>query len=207
MVIEEILPHLPPSVDYCAIDSGLHLSPDILRQSLQETINASTNSAERILLGFGLCSQAVVGLRASDCTLVIPKVDDCIALLLGSEQAYKAQFKDEPGTYYLTKSWIESGGSLFDEYGFLVDRYGERKALFLMGRFLKHYTRLVLINTGQYDLDFCRDYCRRTADHFGLRYEEVPGSLSLVERMVHGPHDDDFVVVGPNQVVSYLDFK
>lgn len=194
-------------MDYDVLDFDLHLSPATLRQSLQEAIDASTLSAETILLGYGLCSQAVVGLQANDCTLVIPKVDDCIALLLGSERAYKAQFKTEPGTYYLTKGWIESGSSLFDEYDILVDRYGKPKAQSLMKSFLKHYTRLALINTGQHDLGFSRDYCRHAADCFGLRFEEIQGSTTLIERLVHDPHEDDFVIVRPAEVVTYLDFK
>jgi hypothetical protein len=51
---------------------------------------------------------------------VVSKVDNCIAIFLGSEKAYKAQFRTEPGTYYLTKGWIEAGDSPFDEYDSLV---------------------------------------------------------------------------------------
>ena len=141
-VIEEMLPHLPPGVDYRVLDFGLHVNPEALKRALQEAVDASATSAETILLGYGLCSQAVVGLRANDCTLVMPKVDDCIAIFLGSEEAYKAQFRTEPGTYYLTKGWIEAGDSPFDEYDSLVKRYGEEKAQWLMGQILKNYTRL-----------------------------------------------------------------
>ena len=79
-VIEEMLSHLPPGVDYSVLDFGLHVSPEGLRDALQEAIDDSANSADTILLGYGLCSQAVVGLRANGCTLVVPKVDDCIAI-------------------------------------------------------------------------------------------------------------------------------
>jgi hypothetical protein len=206
-VIEEMLPHLPPGVDYRVLDFGLHVNPEALKGVLQEAVDASATSAETILLGYGLCSQAVVGLRANDCTLVVPKVDDCIAIFLGSEEAYKAQFRAEPGTYYLTKGWIEAGDSPFDEYDDLVERYGEEKAQWLMGQILKGYTRLALINTGQHELERYRDYSRRTAERFGLRYEEIPGSDTLIKKMLHGPRDGEFVVARPGETISYLDFK
>ena len=76
LVIEELLPYLPSDMEWQALDAGLHLSAEVLRRSLQEAIDASAGSAEIILLGYGLCSQAVVGLQANGCTLVIPKVDD-----------------------------------------------------------------------------------------------------------------------------------
>ena len=206
-VIEEMLPLLPPGVDYRVLDFGLHVNPEALKRALQEAIDASAISAETILLGYGLCSQAVVGLRANGCTLVVPKVDDCIAIFLGSGEAYKAQSRAEPGTYYLTKGWIEAGDSPFGEYDSLVKHHGEEKARRLMGKILKNYTRLALINTGQYELERYRDYSRRTAERFGLRYEEIPGSSALIKKMLYGPWDDEFVVARPGETISYLDFK
>ena len=206
-VIEEMLPLLPPDVDHRVLDFGLHVNPEALQRALQEAIDAWATLAETILLGYGLCSQAVVGLRANDCTLVVPKVDDCIAIFLGSEEAYKAQSRTEPGTYYLTKGWIEAGDSPFGEYDSLVKQYGEKKAQWLMGKMLKNYTRLALINTGQYELERYRDYSRHTAKRFELRYEEIPGSNALIKKMLYGPWDDEFVVARPGETISYLDFK
>jgi hypothetical protein len=206
-VIEEMMPHLPPDVEYEILDFGLHVNPDALRSTLQKAIDTASETVERIILGYGLCSLSVVGLRASNCTLVVPKVDDCIAIFLGSGAAYREQARSAPGTYYLTKGWIEAGDSPFDEYDSLVQQYGEEKARRLMARILKNYTRLALINTGQYELERYRDYSRRTAERFGLRYEEIPGSDALVKQLLHGPWDGDFVIARPGETISYLDFK
>jgi len=206
-VIEEMIPHLPSDAKYEVLDFGLHVNPGALRSSLQEAIDTASQTAETILLGYGLCSQAVVGLRANGCALVVPKVDDCIGIFLGSGEAYRQQARSAPGTYYLTKGWIEAGDSPFHEYDSLVQEYGEEKARSLMSRILKNYTRLALINTGQYELERYRDYCRRTAERFGLQYEEIPGSDALVKRMLHGPWDGDFVIAHPGETISYLDFK
>jgi hypothetical protein len=206
-VIEEMMSHLPPDVDYCVLDFGLHVNPDVLRQSLQETIDASADSADTILLGYGLCSQAVVGLQANGCTLVVPKVDDCIAIFLGSEQAYTKQSRAVPGTYYMTKGWIEVGDSPFGEFDTMVERYGEEKARYLMGKILNNYTRLALINTGEYELERYRQYCENTAARFDLCYEEIPGSNTLIKKLLHGPWDDDFVIAKPGEIITFLDFK
>jgi len=56
---------------------------------------------------------AVVGLHATTATVVVSRSDDCIAIFLGSCAAYKQQARHEPGTYYLTKGWIEVGDSPF----------------------------------------------------------------------------------------------
>src|SRR6266496_3668125 len=108
-VIEEMLPLLPEDVSVETLDFGLHLRPKELKKSLQEKIGTASSHADVLLLGYGLCSMAVVGLHATTAHLVIPRVDDCIAIFLGSCNAYREQAQKEPGTYYLTKGWIEVG--------------------------------------------------------------------------------------------------
>jgi hypothetical protein len=205
-VIEEMSPFLPGDVSAETLDFGLHLRPDSLRKTLQEKIDNASQHADVLLLGYGLCSMAVVGLRATRAHLVIPRVDDCIAIFLGSCAAYKEQFRKEPGTYYLTKGWIEVGDSPFSDYQRLVEKYGEAKAKWMIQLMLKNYTRLGFINTGQYEIERYRDYARQTAEQFNLRFEEIDGSPALVRKMVFGPWDDEFLVVEPGQTIQYTDF-
>ncbi len=205
-VIEEMLPHLPPGMDHQVFDFGLHINPDKLRHTLQDAIDAVEGKYDTIILGYGLCSQAVIGIKANQCTLVVPRVDDCIAIFLGSRSAYRMQSQAEPGTYYLTKGWIEVGDTPFAEYDRLIQRYGAQRAERIIQLMLANYKRLALINTGQYELERYRDYARRTAERFGLRYEEIEGSDTLVKKMIFGPWDDDFVVVKPGEVIQYEHF-
>jgi hypothetical protein len=206
-VIEEMLPLLPDDMAYEVLDFGLHLTPENLRNKLQETIDASSSEMDTILLGYGLCSMAVVGLKATGCTLVVPRVDDCIAIFLGSYAAYKKQASQEPGTYYLTKGWIEVSDTPFAEYERLIEHYGPERADRMIKLLLKNYTRLAFIDTGHYEQEHYRQYARRMADKFGLRYEEIPGSNTLIKKMIYGPWDDDFVIARPGETISYADFK
>jgi hypothetical protein len=205
-VMEEMLPLLPPGMGYQVLDFGLHVNPQSLRTTLQAAIGAAGERADVVILGYGLCSMAVVGLRANGCTLVVPRIDDCISIFLGSGEAYRAQHQAEPGTYYLTKGWIEAGDGPFAEHERLVERYGQERAEWLTGQMLKHYTRLALINTGRRDMDRYRAYAQQTAARFGLRYEEIPGSDALVKKMLSGCLDGEFVVVAPGETVRFEDF-
>lgn len=205
-VIEEMLGWLPADVTHEVLDFGLHLRPEKLREVLQAKIDEASSEADVLLLGYGLCSMAVVGLQARSVHLVIPRVDDCIAIFLGSCAAYKKQAKQEPGTYYLTKGWIEVGDTPFDEHKILVERYGEQKARRMTGLMLKNYRRLAFINTGQYDIERFREYAQKTAETFDLRFEEIDGSPVLMQKMVNGPWDDEFLVVAPGETVNYMDF-
>jgi len=206
-VIEEMLPYMPAGMAYEVLDFGLHLAPGKLKETLQQAIDVACADFDTILLGYGLCSLVIVGLKAPGCTLVMPRVDDCIAIFLGSRQVYSQQARAEPGTYYLTKGWIEVADTPFDEYERMVEQYGEARARRLMAVMLKHYTRLVYIDTGHADKRPYVEYARKTAGQFNLRFEELRGSNELILRLLSGPWDEEFLVVPPGQTITYLLFK
>jgi len=205
-VIEDMLPFIPPRMSYEVLDFGLHTDPKSLKIALQNAINSSAPDIDTILLGYGLCSQAVVGLRSGSRTLIIPRVDDCIAIFLGSAAEYQKQCHIVPGTYYLTKGWIESGDTPFSEYDILVKHYGEQTAQRIINQILKNYTRLVFINTGN-NLKYYREHARSMAERFKLRYEEIQGSDAIIQKMLYGPWDDEFVIIPPGKTTSFFNFR
>ena len=205
-VIEEMAPLLPAGMQVESLEFGLHLRPEKLHVRLQQAVDQAAGSADTVLLGYGLCSNAVVGLRSDWCTLVVPKVHDCIALLLGSREGHLREARREPGTYYLTKGWIEAGGTPFSEHRSLVERYGEARARRMSRLALRNYTRLVFIQTGSRELDEYRRYARRASEEFGLRYQEIRGEPALLKKMIYGPWDDEIIVVRPGRAIGYADF-
>jgi hypothetical protein len=205
-VIEEMLPHIPEDMQYKVFDFGLHINPEKLRATLQAEIDRVEPEVETIILGYGMCSQAVIGIKSERCTLVVPRVDDCIAIFLGSCDEYKKQARSEPGTYYLTKGWIEVGDTPFSEFEEMVERLGPEKATRIHKIMMKNYKRLALINTGQYEMARYREYTRQTAERFGLRYEEIDGSDAMVRKMIAGDWSEEFVVVAPGEAIHLRDF-
>ncbi|MCC7362361.1 MAG: DUF1638 domain-containing protein [Anaerolineales bacterium] len=200
-VIEEMQAWLPPEMRRQVLEFGLHSRPANLTGALQAAIDAAGDDIDLILLGYGMCSRGAVGLTSPRATLVIPRTDDCIAIFLGSRSAYRQQAESELGTYYLTKGWIAVGDTPFSDFDRMVERYGEAKAVELMKMLLEHYTRLALINTGTQDLDRYREYAQRTAERFGLRYEEIVGAPALVKKLIFGPWDDEVVVCPPGSAL------
>jgi len=183
------------------LEFGLHMDPDKLGKTLQSTIDGLEGDDD-ILLGYGLCSFAVVGLKSRSHRLVIPMVQDCISIFLGSEEARMALLEKEPGTYFLTKGWIEASDSAYAEYKRLEERYGEQCARTVARTMLANYTRLALIDTGNYRMDEYRDFARAQAELLELEFEEIPGSNRLLEKMLSGDWDSGFQVVPPGGTVA-----
>jgi hypothetical protein len=205
-VIKEMQHLLPSDMEALTLDSGLHLHPEKLRGELQAMIDEITAHTETIILGYGLCSMGVMGLKATDSTLVIPRQDDCIAIFLGSRRAYRKALNQEPGTYFLSKGWIDAGITLLDELKGMEERYGKRRAELVMKRMLQHYRRLAFIDMGYQDQERYRQFSQRAARELNLSYQEIKGTPKLLGKICSGPWDDEFVVAPPGHIICLEDF-
>jgi len=91
-------------VEFQFISMGLHRYPDKLRAELQNLLDATVGYS-RVVLAFGLCGGAARNLKPSGFTLTIPRVHDCIPLLLGSRERFDRLAHEEKGTFYYTRGW------------------------------------------------------------------------------------------------------
>ena len=194
---------IPDGMLYTFLDFGLHLTPELLNTAVQAEIDSTPAHIDTILLGYGMCSKGMLGLKSRRFRLVLPKVDDCIALFLGSRAEYRNQCRKAPGTFYLTKGWIECGDDPLTEYRKLCERYGEEKAYRIEKCYIGNYTRLALIHSDSHDREQYRQYAATVAEQFDLTLEEIAGSVRMLEKLLKGDWDDDFVVVEPGETVHF----
>jgi hypothetical protein len=188
MVLQDILTALLPKglaqrVTY--MDYGLHMLPRRMTTTLQDTIQC-IEEPSLVVLGYGLCGNGLRGIKAGRHCLLVPRVSDCIALLLGSHEAYKKEFSAVPGTYYLSRGWLEAGSHPLSEYEGYVDKYGAERAMWLMDQQYQNYERLVLVAHSQAELDACRPQAREIARfcaRWDMRLEEILGSDGYVRQL------------------------
>jgi hypothetical protein len=200
--IEAVLERDGRDLEIEFIDGALHDYPDKLRGALQERIDA-TQGARDIFLCCGRCSNGTVGLEARDHRLVLPAVDDCISLLLGSRARYLEEHGAQPGTYYYTRGWVDFIDDPYKEYLAIVPKYGEEKAAYLARMIMEHYTRVAVIDTpGVPGLEDKREYLETVCRFYDLPLEHLTGSLRFLEKLVAGPHDEEFIVVEPGELLD-----
>jgi hypothetical protein len=185
------------------IESGLHLKPESLRNRLQEELDALDNT-DRVLLGFGYCGNAVAGLKSGNYELIVPRVDDCISLLLGSKE-YRERCCSSGGVYFLTKGWLEGESNIWTEYLAVLARFGPKNTNRIYKRMLAHYKYLGLIDTGAYALDTMLPKVNEIAATLNLETRVLPGSDSYLKKLLSGPwNEGDFVVVPANTTIELL---
>jgi hypothetical protein len=195
------------------LDYGLHLVPKNLTATVQKTINTVAEPS-LIILGYGLCGNGLNGIEAGQHTLLVPRADDCISILMGSYDSYIKEFNENPGTYYLTKGWLESGSDPLKEYHKLVEKYGAETAEWLMNEQYQNYKRLVLIAHTQEDLETYRPRAREVAkycERWGMQYSELVGSDAYVGGLVKAvttleESDENFLLIPPGGTIRQSQF-
>lgn len=206
----------PPEILF--VRKGYHDNPTELRRQMQQCIDDAPPSAERVVLGYGLCGKGLEGVQARSVPVILPRVHDCISLLLGSAEAYRRHFAAHPGTFYYSPGWVEMGmdsvgrtpsqglglGKAYEEY---VEQYGEENARYLMeieGTWAAHYTRAAYIDVGIPDNARWEAQAQATAMANGWAFEHIDGSTRYLRRLLQGPWDDetDFLIVPPGHRIT-----
>lgn len=198
--------HLPAELKnrVTFMDYGLHANPKNLRKTLQAAID-EVKTPSLIALGYGLCGNGLKDIQAGVHTLLLPKTEDCIAVFLGSDEAYRKEFNAHPGTYYLTGGWLEAGSDPLKEYEKYLEKYGQKTADFVMREQYKNYKRLALVGHSEEDLAQYRERALRVAEYcqrWGMTYSEILGSDNYVRRLAEAAMDPQkaggsFLVVPP----------
>ncbi len=209
------------------LSASLHAEPVPLRGQIQaeiDRIEAEDRIADAILLGYGLCGGATAGLVARSRPLVLARAHDCATIFLGSRERYRREHEATPGTYWFTEDNLERGHAL---KGWLlgdgeraedreatrrsyVDKYGADNAEYLMetlGEWQTRYQRGAFLDAGLAREDTAAERARVDSNARGWRFERVMADLTLIDRLLAGDWDDDFIVVraGEQLAMSYDD--
>ena len=165
---------------------------------------------DAILLGYGLCSNGIVGLSAK-IPIVVPRGHDCITLLLGSKEKYRQYFDSHRGIYWYSTGWIEAGkppskeryDRLLAEY---KQKYGDDNAQYLMEveqSWMSQYEWVTYVDWGLANTEKYRDYAKQCAEFLNWNFDELKGSPALMQRLLDGDWDDsDFLIVEPGRKIN-----
>jgi hypothetical protein len=185
------------------VDAGKHTWPDKLRVAVQEAIDNIPNSYEIVLLLFGFCGNAMVGIEARNHRLVMPKAADCIPLFIGS-RAERETYGTR--TYFFTEGYLNSEGSAVTDASRIYERYGEEDGLYILKKMLGHYEDFAVVDTGVSDVDALKARVEDFAKPLEIPVKLIPGSLRFIDALLAGGWQDEaFLTLEPGGKISFED--
>ena len=211
----------PHVVDLEFTRKDAHDHSPTLRALIQEKIDAAAADEmeyEAILLGFGLCGNSILGLRAPSIPLVVPRAHDCCSICLGSRKRFEEEFKDSPSTPFSSAGYLERGGSYMHEglpgedggdatYQEYVEKYGEENARYIMEAMHVESTdnRLIYIDVPEFSHLGYADVCKERAEADGREFVALKGDMRLIRMLTSCEWpDDEFQVVQPGQTITAM---
>lgn len=198
-------------------EKAAHEKPELLSSKIQGIIDGSVGF-DAILLGYGLCGNAINGLYATHSKLVVPRAHDCCTLFLGSKNRFNELFEGRESMPWGSVGYCEKDGGYlrtsdtgsvigynrtYEEY---VEEYGEENAEYIWNTIHpKSDSKDVLfIKIPETHVQSVFDDFKKemTADGKIITIEN--GKLTLIQKLLKGDWDEDFLVVEPGNSISAL---
>jgi hypothetical protein len=212
----------PHVVDVEFTELGEHARSDRLRGLLQQRIDAAEASGkayDAILLLFGVCGNATVGLTARRTRIILPRAHDCCTILLGSRKQFEANFKDAPSTPFSSVGYMERGSYflrtsddgdaaviLGDQFRQLVEQYGEEDARYIweqMHPALPGDDKAVFIDIPETAHLGHKQQFEAKAAAAGKRTVHLSGDLRLIRALLSGDwSEEEFLTVRPGETIA-----
>ena len=171
-----------------------HRDPNEMREHIINTLTTMDKDVDTILVAMGHCGGSWDGVKAP-CRLVIPKIDECVSLLLQNTDEVKSDLK-EPGHLYVREKdpMKENFHSIFDKLTKNLDEDTKKR---YHEDWKKYYHEIDIIDT---KINDCRrpDYVqivKEDADWLGAKLGFVEGGTYLLEKLFTCRWDEQFTVL------------
>ena len=187
------------------LDTSLHAEPEKMREKILEEIDKIPPEYTTVLVAMGFCGGSWKDVSVSR-RIVIPRMDDCITILLTTTDQSISNLK-HTGIMYLTDNRDDEmtiPGILSN----MLEKYGEKRGRKLFQVYFDAYQQVSVIDTGAYD-SYSPEmvaYAEHSADLIGATVDHVPGSNRVLQKLVTGDWDDQFLVLEPGETMAEEDF-
>lgn len=198
--VKSVCNRLKDPVEIVWMKRSMHKRPEVLTRSLQQVID-NHQDKEAILLTYGLCGSSTLGLMSKHTKLVIPRFHDCIHQLLldRTDTSAAENFFVMPGHYYMTRGWTLDREEFYKNSLWILSRYGPESRKEILETLYEGYTDIDVIDTGAYPVDTVVSHAEKAADLLNLKVNKIPGSTVILEKLLTGNWDDDFIVLEPGE--------
>ena len=199
---------------------GAHEQSARLHHRIQSAIDeAEGKGYDFILLGYGLCGNALNNIHARSRPVIAIRAHDCCTVLLGSRQRFKEVFGSELSSSWSSAGYLERGNDYIHRtdtgkllgldrgYEDFVKEYGEENARYIWETLHPEEQSKALVfidNTETAALGY-REACERKAREDGRAFTCIKGDIRLLEALIEGDwNHDEFLRIEPGNKINAI---
>lgn len=182
------------------LSTELHSDPQKMHQVLQDHIDSNTE-AEEIIICVSGCGKATCDLKATTCSLALPRTMDCIDVLLTG-----AGIKRPDGAIFITRSWMNFMKNSSIDYEKLIKEKGKLEAEAFLKKLYHGFSDFYIIDTGTYNLQEVENYIMPLVKLLDGTLNYLPGPYKVLEKLITGNYDKDVIVIPQGEVLSIHEF-
>ena len=183
------------------LDKKYHVEPKDMREQILNRMAGLAARHDTLLVSMGFCGGSWDQVVAP-CRVVIPRVDDCVSLLLQRGDGYCPNLKEMGHLYIYEK---DPSDSLMFRLGEDLD---EETAEMLIDMYFANYHHLDIIDTGLTDCysEAYVEAAQAEADRIHTQLDYVEGGIHMLEKLVAGKLDEQFLVAQSGHLIRHGDF-
>lgn len=187
------------------IDRNYHDRPKLLRSMIEEGLSKFPEEIETVLVAMGACGNCWQDLSWKK-RLVIPRMDDCVTILLHTDDEWYPNLKKAGHFYHIDEE--NDHFSIVAMHERTLEKYGEKKANRISKLMFGSYTNVDIVDTGVFN---CHDEkyvskIKKDADFINVPLGYVDGSNHILEKLVSGNWDEQFLVIEPETKIECSNF-
>lgn len=189
------------------LERGMHNNPKNLHNNLKKLIYENQD-VDEIVLTYGLCGNGTVGLMSPKTRLVVPKFDDCISQLLFRDKIGRRNRSEiQKGHLYITRGWTLDQEAILPQCQNILNIYGKDTGKEIVNQIYGAYQTISMIDTGAYDVNELKTYVDKIKEYLDVQTECVCGSTDILEKIISGKYDDNFIIRNPGEVLEEKMFR
>jgi hypothetical protein len=184
------------------LDEDLHNHPEKLKVELQKAID-SLKGYDEILLSYGLCGNALVGITATSADLLYLKIDDCICGFLCDNKNLNEMRKN---SVFISRGWLTTKNPFQREYERTVKKYGQERAEEIYQMMYEHYKNVVYMQTEHQIDQTMKNAAADMAEKLQLSLCIESANVRLYEKLLKGEADPRIKRLKKGETIRYENF-
>ncbi len=199
--VEEAQKRLGTNIKAIYVSRLYHRDPKEMREHIIEKLDNLPEGTDTVLVCMGYCGGSWEGVAKNSCRIVLPRIDDCVSLVMQLTDEPKSNLKEDRHFYVRDKDPAkESIKAIFEHMANAQDLDQETRE-----KYHKHwqdmYEEIDIIDTPINDARSQEyfDKVKVDADWLDARLEYVMGGTHMIEKLIKGDWDDQFLVLEPGE--------